>query len=203
MQIRNLYGQKFGNLTVTPIYYVQDGHAYWLCRCECGEVKFVRGSHMTSGNVSSCGCTKGNIKHRESKTRLYHIWNGMRERCFNENIPDYSRYGGRGIYVCPEWAVYENFRDWALANGYADNLSIDRIDNNSNYCPENCRWATAKQQANNTRKTRLITYNGETHSVSEWARILNIKQSTLSMRINKYGWSVEKAFGKEGNKYVP
>lgn len=125
----------------------------------------------------------------------------MRERCFNENNPEYGRYGGRGIDVCTEWAVYEAFRDWALANGYAENLSIDRIDNDGNYCPENCRWATAKQQANNTRKTHLITFNGETHSVSEWARILNIKQSTLRMRINNYGWSVEDALGKEVRKY--
>lgn len=201
MQIKNLYGQKFGILTVTPIYYVQDGHAYWLCHCECGEFKFVRGSHLTSGNVSSCGCRKGNITHRESKTRLYRIWCGMNERCKNPKHPQYESYGARGIQVCPEWNDYETFRNWALENGYTKYLSIDRIDNNGGYNPENCRWATAKQQANNTRKTRLITYKGETHSVCEWARILNIKQSTLNMRLNKYGWSVEDALGKEVKKY--
>lgn len=126
----------------------------------------------------------------------------MIDRCFNKNNPQYSIYGGRGITVCEEWRNdYIAFREWALSNGYDENLSIDRINNDGNYCPENCRWATAKEQANNTRKTRLITYCGETHSVSEWARILDIKQSTLSMRINKYGWDIEKALGKEVRNY--
>lgn len=201
MYMKNLCGQKFGNLLVSPIYYTQDGHVYWLCHCDCGEFKFVRGSHLISGNVSSCGCQRGNVKHRESKTRLYHIWRNMLDRCSNKNNPQYDSYGARGITVCDEWLEYLTFRDWALANGYSENLSIDRINNNSGYCPENCRWATAIQQANNTRKTRLITYNGETHSISEWARMLNIKQGTLRMRLNKYGWSVEEALGKEVKHY--
>ena len=202
MRSKNLDGRRFGYLSVVKLAHAYGGHAHWLCRCDCGKDTVVKGSHLRSGHTISCGCKRGNIAHRESNTRLYHIWNGMRERCSNPNNPQYDSYGARGIQVCPEWLEYVNFRDWALANGYAENLSIDRIDNNGGYCPENCRWATAREQANNTRKTRLLTYNGETHSVSEWARKLNINQSTLSMRINKYGWSVEDALGKEIKKYV-
>lgn len=107
-----------------------------------------------------CGCSPRNKTHGESRTRLYTIWNDMRQRCGNINHPQYADYGGRGICVCPEWHDYQNFRNWALKNCYSDNLSIDRINNHLGYYPGNCRWVTAREQANNTRKTRLITYNG-------------------------------------------
>ncbi len=201
MQLCNLEGRRFGYLSVVRFSHSHNGHTYWFCICDCGKDIVVRGSHLKSGHSVSCGCKRGNISHQESKTRLYHIWNGMRERCSNSKNPQYDSYGARGIRVCSDWLSYVNFRDWSLANGYAENLSIDRIDNNGGYSPENCRWATAREQANNTRKTRFITYNGETHSISEWARKLGIKQSTLSMRINKYGWNAEDAFGKEVKKY--
>lgn len=198
--MKDLTGQRFGRLTVEPVWEIRKGHAYWLCRCDCGGVKIVRGSHLKQGNVSSCGC-KDRTTHGETRTRLYHIWNGMRNRCSNKNYPGYPNYGGRGISVCEEWQEYIPFRDWAITNGYQDGLSIDRIDNNGGYSPDNCRWATPREQANNTRKVRLITYNGETHSVCEWSRILNIKQSTLNMRINKYRWSAEEALRKEVRKH--
>ena len=193
----DLIGMVFGSLCVIEFAHIYNGHSYWLCACDCGKHTVVKGSHLRSGHTISCGCKRGNIAHRESKTRLYRIWNGMRERCTNPNSPQFERYGARGIQVCPEWREYATFRDWAMENGYADNLSIDRIDNNSGYYPENCRWATAREQANNTRKTRLIELNGEIHSVTEWARKLGINQSTLSMRLNKYGWSAEKALTTE------
>ena len=198
--LQDLSGKRFGNLTVVKLAHCHGGQAHWLCSCDCGKDAVVRGSHLRNGHTSSCGCKKGHIAHHESKTRLYSIWRNMLDRCFNTNNPQYKRYGARGILVCEEWFEYVPFRDWAMANGYDKSLSIDRIDNDGGYSPENCRWATAVQQANNTRKTRFITYNGETHSVSEWARILNIKQSTLNMRINKYGWSVEDALRKEVRK---
>lgn len=201
MNVKDLSYQRFGRLTVTPKYEMRKSHAYWLCRCDCGGLKFVRGSHLRSGNVTSCGCLKGNITHGGSNTRLYNIWIGMRNRCINHSDPQYQSYGGRGIQICNEWQSFPNFRDWAMSNGYSRGLSIDRIDNDGGYCPENCRWATPLEQANNTRKNHLITFNGETHSLSEWARLLNIKQSTLSMRINNYGWSVEKALGKDARTY--
>ena len=201
MRAKDLTGRRFGYLTAVKLAHAHGGHAHWLCSCDCGKDKVVRASHLKSGHTISCGCKHGSVTHMESKTRLYHIWSGMLERCGNKNNPQYASYGGRGIKVCKEWIDYVPFRNWALANGYQEHLSIDRINNDGNYCPENCRWATPREQANNTRKTRLITYNGETHSVSEWARKLNIKQSTLNMRINKYGWSVEDALGKEVKKY--
>lgn len=195
---KDLSDRRFGHLRVVKLAYAHGGHLYWHCLCDCGMDTVVRSGHLLSGHTNSCGCRKGRYTHRESNTRLYTIWNGMRSRCRDVDNPF---YGAKGIAVCEEWHRYESFRDWALAHGYRDGLSIDRIDNNSGYSPENCRWATPKEQANNTRKTRLITYNGETHSVCEWARKLNIKQSTLNMRLNKYGWSVEDALGKEVKRY--
>ena len=193
---KNLIGLHFGYLEVLALAHAHNGHAHWLCRCECGRDTVVKGSHLRSGHTVSCGCRRGNVVHGKSRTRLYHIWNGMRERCQNPNNPHYTGYGGRGIYVCKEWQDFENFYSWALESGYSDNLTIDRADNDGGYTPDNCRWATKRTQANNTRKTRMITYNGETHSVSEWARIIGVNQSTLNMRLNKYGWSVEDALGK-------
>jgi hypothetical protein len=196
-RINDLTGRVYGSLCVVEFAHIYHGHAYWLCRCECGSYTIARGSHLKAGNISSCGCKKGNITHGESKTRLYNIWNNMKQRCQNPENTEYHRYGGRGISVCAAWGNYATFRDWALSHGYAPNLSIDRKDNNGNYEPDNCRWATARQQANNTRQNRLIELDGQSYSVSEWARRLGIKQSTISMRINKYGWSAEKALTTE------
>lgn len=203
MRAKDLSGQRFGRLTVETFEYCgPGGHSYWRCKCDCGGEKVVRSSHLKSGNVSSCGC-KTRKTHGETKSRLYVIWNDMKQRCTNPGAIGFHLYGGRGITVCEEWMnSYEAFRDWALANGYRDDLSIDRKENDGPYCPENCRWATRREQANNTRKTRFLTYNGETHSVSEWARILGIKQSTLSARLNKFNWSVEEALSRGGRKNV-
>lgn len=135
-----------------------------------------------------------NGTHKMSYTRLYKTWMGMRCRCSYTNDKAYNAYGGKGIKVCDEWQKFESFRQWALANGYADNLTIDRIDNNGNYEPNNCRWVDRKTQANNRTSNRIITYNNESHTLSEWAEILGIKYETLSARLNKYKWSVEQAF---------
>lgn len=193
----DLTGMVFGSLCVIEFSHTYNGHSYWLCSCECGESTIARGSHLKTGNISSCGCKKGNITHRESGTRLYNVWSQMWGRCTNPNANAYRCYGGRGISVCEEWKRYEVFRDWALSHGYAPNLSIDRKDNDGNYNPDNCRWTTALEQANNTRRTRFLEMDGRVLSVSEWARQLGINQSTLSMRLNKYGWSAEKALKTE------
>lgn len=118
----------------------------------------------------------------------------MRQRCYNPKNRDFKHYGGRGITVCEEWRKdFKVFHDWAMANGYAKGLTLDRIDVNGNYSPENCRWATMLEQSNNLRKNKLLTYQGETKTVAEWARIKGIRRNTLWLRLYKHKWSVEKA----------
>ena len=118
----------------------------------------------------------------------------MKTRCTNPNHEAYHNYGGRGISICDEWMNdFQAFYDWAMANGYSDDLSIDRIDNDGNYCPENCRWATDKEQCNNQRSNHLITYNGKTQTIKQWAADLGIKRVTLQARLTRYHWDVEKA----------
>ena len=182
-------------------------YTQWLCQCDCGNHVIVRGAYLRNGNTLSCGCiqkelAQKNIKkligrqvvHNDSNTRLYKIWIGMKQRCCNKNDPRYKDYGGRGITVCDEWiASYENFKQWALSNNYNDALSIDRLDVNGNYEPLNCRWATTKEQQNNMRSNRVLTYKGQTHTISEWAEIVGINKSTISKRIIRSDWSVEKA----------
>lgn len=132
-------------------------------------------------------------KHGLCHTRLYHIWNSMKQRCSNPKNISFRYYGGKGISVCKEWQEdFSAFRHWALSNGYADNLSIDRRDSNGNYCPENCTWATSKEQQNNTSYNRLYSYNGETHNVMQWSEITGISPNMLYKRLLR-GWSIEKA----------
>lgn len=194
---KDLIGQRFGSLTVVEYVGGKDRKSYnsWLCKCDCGETMVVTASRLKYGTIKSCGCVTKHKKsmHGESRTRLYSIWAGMRYRCSNEHSHIYQYYGGRGISVCTEWENdYKTFSDWAKANGYADNLSIERIDVNGDYCPENCRWASPKEQSNNMRANRVIEWNGEAHTLMEWSRILNISYPTLSSRLAK--WDVERAF---------
>jgi len=153
----------------------------------------------------SCGCFwyetvpsinhEKNVRHGETKTRLHRIWSNLRFRCNNPSCYRYKDYGGRGIKVCQEWSDYETFRDWALNNGYSDELTIDRIDVNGNYEPSNCRWVDSKTQSNNMRVNHKITYNGETHTIAEWSRITGIGWTTIRYRI-KSDWPIEKALTK-------
>lgn len=126
------------------------------------------------------------------KTRLYGIWSRMRQRCRDANCTDYPRYGGRGIKVCEEWNDYAVFHAWAMANGYNDSMSIDRLDVNGDYCPANCQWITMAAQARNKRNNHRITYNGEAKTLAEWAEIIGIEQSLLRYRLQH--WGVEKTF---------
>ena len=193
----DLTGQRFGRLVVVEMAERKKGKTYWRCRCDCGEIKDVRGACLRKGRAKSCGCSLyGNthsLKHGYFGSRLYNIWCGIVQRCTNPKQANYKLYGGRGIKVCEEWRKdFKAFHDWAVANGYTDDLTIDRIDVNGNYCPENCRWATKKEQSNNTRTNRLITYKDETHTLQEWADFLGASKGAIYRRL-KRGWSVEKA----------
>jgi len=197
-------GQRFGRLTVIREAEHQYGHRYILCKCDCGNEKSINLNSLVKGTSNSCGCYRKeymankNYKHgctpRGKIDRLHHIWSGMKNRCLNPNIRGYKHYGGRGIKICDEWVNdFTVFRTWALANGYADNLTLDRINVNGNYEPSNCRWATIKEQSNNTRVNHRVTYKGETHTLSEWGDKLGINPNIIGRRLSK-GMPVEKAF---------
>ena len=200
----DLTGQKFGRLTVIKrVENAKDRHAHWLCKCECGNYKIICGRSLQKGVTLSCGCliseitTKRSTKHGLHNTRIYSIYNDMKKRCYNKNNKSYENYGGRGIKICDEWLNkkngFINFYNWAINNNYKVDLTIDRINVNGNYEPSNCKWATIKEQANNRRSNHLITYNGETHNITQWAGILNISYGALKKRIRN-GWDIEKAF---------
>lgn len=193
----DLTGMKFGHLTVIGKSGARGSgktaRTTWICMCDCGAEKIVVRDKLTSGDTISCGCYKKEQtgkrfkKHGMAETRLWKIWVGMRSRCNRELDKSYPDYGGRGISVCEEWSEFEPFMKWALLNGYADELTIERIDVNGDYCPENCRWATKSEQSNNKRNNRMITYAGKTQSLADWSRELNIPYKTLISRIDRYG----------------
>lgn len=200
MKAIDLVGKRFGRLVVVER---ADNHstnkhanAHWVCKCDCGNETVVDGHKLRRGHTKSCGCYHKDrlVTHGETNSRLYGIWKGLKWRCNSKSDRSYKYYGGRGIKVCDEWeADFQAFYDWAMENGYRDDLSIDRIDNDGNYEPENCRWVSAKEQANNRRNNIIITRNGETHTLAEWAEILGIKYSTLQKRIQG-NWNIERAF---------
>jgi hypothetical protein len=142
------------------------------------------------------------VFHGDSKTPIYHVWHAMISRCRNSKHKAYYNYGGRGIKVCKEWCDYLTFREWAVNNGYDESLTLERIDTDGNYCPENCIWATMKRQQNNRRNNHLITHNGETKTITEWASALGINENTLRSRIIKCKWGIEKAFTSPLRKWT-
>jgi hypothetical protein len=172
-------------------------HLYYICRCICGLEKLVRKSHFGKESLSCRTCS--NKTHGDSKTKLYRVFRGMHERCYDVKNKNYYMYGERGISVCKEWSEWEIFKKWALENGYAHGLSIDRINHNGNYEPSNCRWATSKEQAQNTRRNKNYTINGKTLCVTEWARKFGINEGTLKSALYR-GANIE-SYLKEKGKY--
>lgn len=171
----------------------------WVCSCSCGNRVLVDTKSLTTRATRSCGCYSREVhsriftKHGASKSKLYFVWSDMKSRCSDTNAMPYQDYGGRGIKVCEEWvASFESFQRWALANGYKQGLTLDRINVNDGYTPENCRWVTMKTQCNNKRNNRFISYKGETHTISEWSEVTGISKAVLRYRLNA-GWSVEDA----------
>lgn len=190
----DLTGRKFGRLSVLKRVENKGSHVAWLCLCDCGNTTVATGKDLKSGNTCSCGCLgkENRIKsrriHGQSNTHLYWVWKEIRQRCNNPKHKDFENYGGRGIHLCKEWSSFDAFHEWAILNGYEEPLTVDRIDPNGDYCPENCRFATRKEQSNNTRRT--ITINGKT--LLQLSEESGLKVHVIRYRI-KAGWSLEKA----------
>lgn len=194
MRLNDLTGKRFGKWTVISRAENAGHHTMWNCVCDCGKHKKVYATHLTSGLSPSCGCiTKGrigklNYTHGKCKTRLYNIWAGIKGRCSNPNVSSYHIYGERGIKICKEWdSSFESFEKWALENGYKDDLSIDRIDVNGDYTPQNCKWSTNKEQSNNTRRTIFVEYENQKFSVKGLSEHLGLNYNRLlkGIRIKK------------------
>lgn len=207
-------GDRYGRLTV--LQEVERGRKpcgqtfrRFLCKCDCGNTKVIPLFCLRQGLVRSCGCL-GNESRFTSKrkypeiaasSRLYKIWVKMKRRCYDTSSIEYKNYWGRGIAVCDEWKEdFLSFYTWAKSNGYSDKLSLDRINNNGDYEPSNCRWATRTEQANNTSSNVLLSYKGETHTASEWSRMLNIPVTVIYRR-RKKKWSDEKILSTDYNRF--
>lgn len=187
-RIDDISGQKYGMLTIEK--YVgknKSGNSMWKCKCDCGNVRIFPKPYFRNSKILNCGCNiNGKSMHGMTGTRLYIIWRGMKERCFNPNCNTYKDYGARGISICQEWIDdFMNFYNWSMANGYSDDLTIDRINNGGDYKPSNCRWTTKLTQANNKRNNRYIEYNGKNQTIAQWSRETGIKSATINNRLNK------------------
>lgn len=191
-------GYIFGKLKVLRFSHSDNTYAYFECVCECGEITVVTGQRLRSGNTTSCGCKrKLSIKkirttHGLSKTEEYDIWTHMKMRCMNPKDKKYKDYGGRGIKVCDRWSGKNGFENFFsdMGNKPTRGHSIDRKDNNGDYEPDNCRWATAKEQCNNTRRNVILEYNGEKHNIEQWAKKIGINPATIWSRLDK-GWDIK------------
>jgi hypothetical protein len=195
----DLTGKRFGMVTVIGFVRVPDCYGRplikWKCKCDCGNVKIMDGTCLRNGSTKSCGCWR-NKRHGMSYSKLYTHWQSMKNRC-SPSYHDPSVYYERGITVCNEWKnSFENFMDWALSNGYQEGLTLDRIDNDGNYEPDNCRWATMKEQSNNRRTTVRYELYGKNLTLGEWSEISGIQKETIRQRI-LHGWKLEDAIFKQ------
>lgn len=192
----NLVGDRYGSLSVRARAILTDGRrgVYWHVQCDCGQKTIVRQDHLRSGRTISCGCAakQNALVHGQTGTRLHNIWRGMLKRCDATSGEAFEKYAGRGISVCDEWRDFVSFADWANVNGYADDLTIERIDNDGNYCPDNCRWATSAEQARNRRNSRYETIGGIRKTLSEWCEVYRIPFSRVQKRLEA-GWPLRAA----------
>ena len=214
---KNRTGLIYGRLTAIKYLYTDKRRkAVWLCKCKCGNIVEVSSDKLTTGNTKSCGCLHSDLGKERIKQLVYSntkykkpyekqimiIFNQMKTRCYNKKCKAYKNYGGRGIKISDKWLKKpSNFYNWAINNGYKENLSIDRINVNGNYEPQNCRWITNLQQQNNKRNNKYIEFNGEKKTYSEWSRILNIPTATISDRVRR-GFTVEKILNTNYKKRV-
>jgi len=195
----DLVNQRFGRLSVSQKDHVGErGRTFWLCKCDCGNEIIVKANSLTSGKTVSCGCRRAEtieefktrfVKHGMRNTATYNAWRNMNTRCRNKNRAQYKDYGGRGIIVCERWKTFKNF--YADMGDIPTGLSLDRKDNNGNYCKENCRWATRAEQRTNTRPVTKIEFNGLVKTLTEWGKEIGLKPNALQYRLKT--WSVEKA----------
>lgn len=186
---KDISGNRYGKLVVVGFSHMDRKHSYYFCKCDCGNEITARSDCLKTGTIKSCGClVKDNhVKtHGQSRSKLYRVYYGMKQRCYNPNHKAYYRYGGRGISICEEWKNdFKAFYDWAIENGYQDGLTIDRKDYNGNYEPNNCRWVTQAEQSRNTSRNTLITIDGVTRLLVEWCEIYGVNMSTACYRIKK------------------
>lgn len=190
----NLKDKQFGLLTVIERVESKNGHAMWKCKCVCGNTVIARTTALVNGHKQLCEDCQSKLRKSSwvSDDRIYRTWMHMLQRCENVNDKAYKNYGMRGIKVCEEWHDFTNFQEWALTNGYSDSLTIDRIDCNGNYEPNNCRWVTQKIQQNNRTNNCNLTLFGVTKTKKQWSEITGVKYTTISKRL-ALGWSVERA----------
>lgn len=205
---KNIIGVKFGRATALR-QFTEDGYTKIECICECGNKFISHRSSLVTGNTGSCGCLSREIllnratTHGMSNARIYGIWSDMRSRCNLSTNYNYFRYGGRGISVCRDWEGdlgFEHFNEWAINNGYTEDLTIDRIDNDGPYSPGNCRWTDMETQCNNRRNSRYLEYNGRTMTLAQWAKELGLNYARVYSRIFIFGWDVKRAFE---HKFLP
>lgn len=198
--IRDRTGERYGRLTVLAFVEMRGKTSIWRCRCECGSEKEYRLNNLTQGTSQSCGCL-----HRERAsvhgmhgTRVYKIWCGMIQRCQNPNHEQYKNYGGRGIAVDPDWQSFESFfRDMGLPP--TERHTLERKNGDSAYCASNCIWATQQEQQNNRRNNVLLTFEGKTQTISQWARELNLSKTTIQTRVAR-GWPIERVLSQPWSK---
>ena len=197
----DLTGKRFGRWTA--IKKDPENNRKWICKCDCGNIKSVFVTNLTSGKTLSCGCkirevtTERNTSHGKTKTRLYTVWQNMIRRCRDPKNNRYMNYGGRGIKVCDAWNDFQTFYEWAMQNGYDETAeygkcTIDRIDVNKGYEPSNCTWTDIKHQCNNRTSNVLLSFNGKIQNITQWENELGFPKDRLANRLRK-GWTVEKA----------